>query len=133
MPVQNTRLRTLVLVTAAALPLPSLATSTDSYDYIIVGAGTCGLLLANRLSQDANFTVAVIDPGADERNNPDVVNPLSWLGLMGSSVDWNYASVPQTTLGGRVLAYDAGKGIGGTSLINGIEQNRFWDACYYYG
>ncbi|KAL7799936.1 glucose oxidase [Trichoderma ceciliae] len=120
----KTRFGTLVLVTAAALSLQSQAASTDSYDYIIVGAGTCGLLLANRLSQDANFTIAVIDPGADEQGNPNVVNPLAWLGLTGTSVYWNYSSIPQTSLGGRVLGYDAGKGIGGTSLINGMTYIR---------
>ncbi|RFU80823.1 glucose oxidase [Trichoderma arundinaceum] len=123
MPVLNARFGTLVLVTIATLSLQSQATSTDSYDYIIVGAGTCGLLLANRLTRDANFTVAVIDPGADERDNPNVVNPLAWLGLIGTSVYWNYSSTPQTGLGGRVLEYDAGRGIGGTSLINGNNQN----------
>ncbi|KAL6854452.1 GMC oxidoreductase [Trichoderma novae-zelandiae] len=119
----KTRFGTLMLVTAAR-PLQALASSTDSYDYIIVGAGTCGLLLANRLSQDANFTVAVIDPGADERDNANVVNPLEWLGLTGTSVYWNYSSVPQESLGGRVFEYDAGRGIGGTSLINGMTYIR---------
>jgi choline dehydrogenase len=114
--------RILVTLALVAAPWPPqvLASSTDSYDYIIVGAGTCGLLLANRLSQDANYTVAIIDPGADERDNPNVVDPLGWLGLTGTSVYWNYSSIPQEKLGGRVLEYDAGRGIGGTSLINGV-------------
>ncbi|KAH6603201.1 glucose oxidase [Trichoderma cornu-damae] len=98
----KTRFGTLALLTTAAVSLRSLAASTDcSYDYIVVGAGTCGLLVANRLSQDANFTVAVIDPGADQRNNPNVVDPLGWLGLTGTSVDWGYSSIPQESLGGR--------------------------------
>ncbi|TFB00070.1 hypothetical protein CCMA1212_008139 [Trichoderma ghanense] len=108
----------------ASWPVQALATAANSYDYVIVGAGTCGLLLANRLSQDANFTVAVIDPGADERDNANVVNPLGWLGLTGTSVYWNYSSAPQDSLGGRVLEYDAGRGIGGTSLINGMTYIR---------
>ncbi|PTB72420.1 GMC oxidoreductase [Trichoderma longibrachiatum ATCC 18648] len=118
--------RFLVTLTLAATswPLPTLATPSCSYDYIIVGAGTCGLLLANRLSRDANYTVAVIDPGADERDNANVVNPLGWLGLTGTSVYWNYSSVPQESLAGRVLEYDAGRGIGGTSLINGMTYIR---------
>ncbi|KAL7907774.1 hypothetical protein GGI35DRAFT_67151 [Trichoderma velutinum] len=111
-------------LTIACLPLHSLATQVESYDYIIVGAGTCGLLLANRLTEDANLNVAVIDPGADERNNTNVVNPLTWLALSGTSVDWSYSTVPQEYIGGRVLSYDAGKGIGGTSLINGMTYIR---------
>ncbi|KKP00902.1 glucose oxidase [Trichoderma harzianum] len=123
MPPLKTRFGALALA-ITFLPLQSLATLIDSYDYIIVGAGTSGLLLANRLTEDANLNVAVIDPGADERNNTNVVNPLAWLGLSGTSVDWNYSSVPQEYIGGRVLPYDAGKGIGGTSLINGMTYIR---------
>ncbi|KAL7942813.1 GMC oxidoreductase [Trichoderma barbatum] len=123
MPSPKTRFGALVLA-IASLPLQSLATSVDSYDYIIVGAGTSGLLLANRLTEDVNINVAVIDPGADERNNENVVNPLTWLGLSGTSVDWKYSSVPQENIGGRVLAYTAGRGIGGTSLINGMTYIR---------
>ncbi|EHK19553.1 uncharacterized protein TRIVIDRAFT_46709 [Trichoderma virens Gv29-8] len=108
----------------AALPLQSLASQADTYDYIIVGAGTSGLLLANRLTEDGSLNVAIIDPGADERNNPNVANPLTWLGLSGTSVDWTYSSAPQKYVGGRVLTYDAGKGIGGTSLINGMTYIR---------
>lgn len=126
--------RFLVTLTLAATswPLPTLATPTDSYDYIIVGAGTCGLLLANRLSRDANYTVAVIDPGADERDNANVVDPLGWLGLTGTSVYWNYSSVPQESLAGRVLEYDAGRGIGGTSLINGTCSNSARKKATHY-
>ncbi|KAL6799463.1 hypothetical protein GGI42DRAFT_55756 [Trichoderma sp. SZMC 28013] len=123
MPPLGTRFGALALVTTL-LSLQSLATPIETYDYIIVGAGTSGLLLANRLSEDASFTVAVIDPGADERNNVNVVNPLSWLGLSGTSVNWNYSTVPQDYIGDRVLSYAAGRGIGGTSLINGMTYIR---------
>ncbi|KAL7957965.1 hypothetical protein V8C34DRAFT_284383 [Trichoderma compactum] len=123
MPPLRTRFGALALATIL-LSLQPLATPIDSFDYIIVGAGTSGLLLANRLTEDASFNVAVIDPGADERNNINVVNPLSWLALSGTSVDWNYSTVPQDYIGDRVLSYDAGKGIGGTSLINGMTYIR---------
>ncbi|KAM0257944.1 hypothetical protein ACHAQJ_004102 [Trichoderma viride] len=109
---------TLVLGLAIAYLIQLTDALSQEYDYIVVGAGTCGLLLANRLSQDPNVTVAIIDPGADERNNSNVVNPLAWLALAGTSVYWNYSSTPQTSLGGRVLEYDGGRGIGGSSLIN---------------
>ncbi|KAH0493556.1 hypothetical protein TgHK011_000220 [Trichoderma gracile] len=122
--ISSERLLVTLTLAAASWPLQALATSTDTYDYIIVGAGTCGLVLANRLSRDANYTVAVIDPGADERENPNVVDPLGWLGLTGTSVYWKYSSVSQENLGGRVLEYDAGRGIGGTSLINGMTYIR---------
>lgn len=91
----------------------------ELFDYVIVGGGTCGLLLANRLSADPDITVAVIDPGPDRRDNPNVTNPTLWTTLLESDVNWGYMSVPQANAGNRSLTYDAGKGIGGTSLING--------------
>jgi choline dehydrogenase len=113
------RYGTLVLGLAISCSIQLTDALTQEYDYIIVGAGTCGLLVANRLSRDPNVTVAIIDPGADERNNPDVVSPIAWLALTGTSVFWNYSSIPQESLGGRVLGYAGGRGIGGTSLVNG--------------
>ena len=93
----------------------------DSADYVIVGGGTAGLLLANRLSSNPDTSVAVIDPGPDERGNPIVRNPFVWEQLIGGSVDWLYHTVPQANLSGRTINMDAGKGIGGTSLINGAS------------
>lgn len=101
----------------------------ETFDYVIVGAGTCGLLLANRLSQDPSVTVAVIDPGPDRRGNPNISNPASWTGLLGTSVDWAYQSVPQVNASDRILTYDAGKGIGGTSLINGKQSEELIVMC----
>ncbi|KAK5996006.1 Glucose oxidase [Cladobotryum mycophilum] len=112
------------LTVSAALSQPSLAATTESYDYIIVGAGTCGLLLANRLSRDANYTVAVIDPGSDQRHNPNVTDPFGWFGLPPTPVNWNYSSVPQASADGRIIEFDAGHGIGGTSLMNGMTYIR---------
>ncbi|POR32010.1 Glucose oxidase [Tolypocladium paradoxum] len=109
-----------LLAALAASPLCHAA----SFDYIIVGAGTSGLVLANRLSQDPSVTVAVIDPGADQRGNPKVRNPAASTQLTKSPLNWAYQSVPQANAGGRIIEYGAGKGIGGTSLINGMVYIR---------
>lgn len=104
-----------------ALFLPIGVVAATSYDYIIVGAGTCGSLLANRLSEDPTISVAVIDPGWDTRGNEAVEDPAQWLSLSNASLglNWGYQSVPQTQLGNMTVDLAAGKGIGGTSLING--------------
>ncbi|XP_044722209.1 GMC oxidoreductase domain-containing protein [Hirsutella rhossiliensis] len=97
----------------------------ESFDYVIVGAGTCGLLVANRLSQDPDTTVALIDPGADERNNSLVSDPTLFTRVfLSQNLDWAYPSVPQAGAAGRVLTSHAGKGIGGSSLINGMVYIR---------
>lgn len=98
--------------------------ATMAVDYVIVGAGTSGLVIANRLSQNKNITVALIDPGSDERGNPTVSDPSEWLKLQQTPINWNYTSVPQETANGRAISYPAGKGIGGTSLMNGSLHCR---------
>ena len=97
----------------------SHAQQRQSYDYVIIGGGTSGLLVANRLSADPTVTVAIIEPGADERNNALVSNPQTWAQLSHTAVDWVYQSVPEPQLDNRVITWSAGKGIGGSSLING--------------
>ncbi|KAK8109208.1 glucose oxidase [Apiospora sp. TS-2023a] len=61
-----------------------------SYDYVIAGAGTAGLVVANRLSADPSTTVLVIEPGGDERANPNVTNPLAFTVPFGTHIDWNW-------------------------------------------
>ena len=97
----------------------AVAQSTPSYDYVIVGGGAAGLLIANRLSANPANTVAVIEPGTDQRNNPDVTVPQNFGRAIRSSIDWDYQSLPQPQMDNRVLKFSAGKGIGGSTLING--------------
>lgn len=68
----------------------------DCYDYVIVGGGTAGLVVASRLSEDADVSVLVIEAGGDKSKDPLVTTP----GLMGAlygkdEYDWNFLSVPQ--------------------------------------
>jgi len=110
-------MRPLITLLAAAAG-PSLA--AESFDYIIVGGGTCGLVLANRLSQDPATTVAVIDPGPDARSNPLVREPAPSLPLFRSVLaNWDYRTVPQPNASGRTLEIHSGRGLGGSSLVNG--------------
>lgn len=89
------------------------------FDYVIVGGGTAGLVVASRLSEDPKITVAVIEAGDFERNNPNVTN-TTVLGIAAkTSVDWQYESVPQVYATNNSLIWSAGKGLGGSSLING--------------
>ncbi|KAI1182866.1 GMC oxidoreductase [Nemania serpens] len=94
------------------------------FDYIIAGAGTCGLVLANRLSADPRTRVAVIEPGEDVRNNVNVTDPALFTVPFGTSIDWQYSTTPQPAAGNRTIAWHAGKAIGGTSTINGMTYIR---------
>ncbi|KAI1107184.1 putative GMC oxidoreductase [Jackrogersella minutella] len=110
------------------IPLALFALSTkvrcESFDYVIAGAGTCGLLLANRLSEDPNVKVAVIEPGGDVRNNPNVTDVTRFLRALGTDIDWQYTTTPQLGANNKPLPFHAGKAIGGTSTINGMTYIR---------
>ncbi|KAL4813316.1 hypothetical protein BDW67DRAFT_192934 [Aspergillus spinulosporus] len=98
----------------------------DHFDFIIIGGGTTGLAVANRLSEIPNITVAVIEAGKDEGKNPNVTSVEGFGGSTGlnTAIDWLYATTEQTYAGGRVLEYHAGKAWGGTSTINGMTYIR---------
>lgn len=97
----------------------SMLAAAESFDYIIVGAGTCGLAVANRLSEDPSVTVAVIEPGTDQRNNVNVTDPALFSAPFGSAIDWLYTTMPQSGAAGQTLQLHQGKAWGGTSTING--------------
>ena len=109
-------LATAPLIAATALAAPAPAAR---YDYVVVGGGTSGLVVANRLSELHNVTVAVIEAGGSVYNNENVTNPNGYGLAFGSEIDWAFESVNQTYGGGKTQTLRAGKALGGTSTING--------------
>jgi choline dehydrogenase len=96
----------------------------DTYDYIIVGAGTAGCLLANRLSADASARVLLIEAGGKD-NYHWIHIPVGYLYLMGNPrADWCFKTAAEPGLNGRSLAYPRGKVLGGCSSINGMIYMR---------
>lgn len=113
-----------LLSTFAVASLAAASTdSTLNYDYIIVGAGTSGLVIANRLSE-LNVTVAVIEAGDSGYNNPNVTNPSGYGSAFGTDIDWAYQSINQKYAGNKTQTLRAGKVIGGTSTINGMLPHQ---------
>lgn len=101
-----------------------IAAHNLTFDYVIVGAGTAGLVIANRLSEDPNIRVGVIEPGDDVRNDPSVTSTGDVGNQFNPALDWAYNTTAQPQIGGRIIPYHAGKAIGGTSNINGkFEPN----------
>lgn len=66
-------------------------------DYIIIGGGTSGFVVANRLTKDPNVHVLVLKAGSNHTEDPRVNVSAFWTSLMGSEVDWKYHSVPQVS------------------------------------
>ncbi|UKZ74075.1 hypothetical protein TrVFT333_001730 [Trichoderma virens FT-333] len=91
----------------------------DFFDYIIVGGGTAGLTVANRLTEDADVKVLVIEAGQDRTNDALVQVPGLVVGMYGKpEYDWNFSSTPQPGLNNRIISQARGKQLGGTSAIN---------------
>lgn len=94
------------------------------FDYVIVGAGSAGCLLANRLSRDPGKRVLLIEAGRRD-NYPWIHIPVGYLYCIGNPrTDWLYKTEPEAGLNGRSLRYPRGKTLGGCSSINGMIYMR---------
>jgi choline dehydrogenase len=95
----------------------------ESYDYVIVGAGSAGCVLAARLSEDPDVRVLVLEAGPpDVKENIHV--PLGYLQLAKTDVDWDYCTAPEPFCGGRRIYLPRGKTLGGSSSINAMIYIR---------
>jgi choline dehydrogenase len=105
----------------------------DSYDYIIVGAGSAGCLLADRLST-TGASVLLVEAGSSRIAQPKVADVASWLQNLSSDTDWGLLSTPQPDLVDRPLSIPAGKILGGSGSINAMiwlrgdprDYQRWW-------
>lgn len=98
--------------------------TSPEFDYIIVGAGSAGCLLANRLSEDPSKRVLLIEAGRKD-NYHWIHIPVGYLYCIGNQrTDWLYTTEPDAGLNGRTLRYPRGKTLGGCSSINGMIYMR---------
>ena len=98
--------------------------SAEHYDYVIVGAGSAGCVVANRLSADPSVRVLLLEAGGRD-TNPWIHIPVGYFKTMHQpATDWCYVTAPDPGLGGRSLQWPRGKVLGGSSAINGLLYVR---------
>ncbi|KAF2132093.1 GMC oxidoreductase [Dothidotthia symphoricarpi CBS 119687] len=95
-----------------------------TYDYVIVGGGTSGLTVANRLSENQAITILVIEAGAFDANEDVFTIPGLAGGAIGTKYDWNRTYAPNEALGGREVTINLGKIVGGSSKLNRMVFDR---------
>lgn len=91
------------------------------YDYIVVGAGSAGCVVANRLTENPEITVLLLEAG-NPVTKPEIQIPGQWMSLLGSEVDWGYLTEPD--LNGNKIYHPRGKVVGGSSSINAMLYVR---------
>ncbi len=94
-----------------------------NYDYIIIGAGSAGCVLANRLTEDARAKVLLLEAGLPDKKQ-EIHIPVAFGKLFKSEVDWNYETEPQTAMNNRRLYQPRGKMLGGSSSMNAMIYIR---------
>ncbi|KAL1746534.1 GMC oxidoreductase [Schizophyllum fasciatum] len=119
-----------------ALPLASAAShnsrgivdaADDEYDFVIVGGGLAGLVIASRLSEDADHSVLVLEAGGTGDDVADRINTPAETyqnGLTKSEYDWAYTTIAQSGINGHEASWPRGKVLGGSSAINGMYMVR---------
>ncbi|KAF6745839.1 hypothetical protein DFP72DRAFT_1035491 [Ephemerocybe angulata] len=94
------------------------------FDFIIAGGGTAGSVVASRLSENTNFNVLLIEAGPDTAGVLEIEVP-GLIGQINASIyNWNYVTTPQPGLNGRTIGVPRGRGLGGSSCINGMAYSR---------
>ncbi len=101
-----------------------MSQAPDSADYVVVGAGSAGCVVANRLSADPSINVTLIEAGGRD-SSPWIHIPVGYFRTMDNpAFDWCYRTEPDAALGGRSLPWPRGKVLGGSSSLNGLLYVR---------
>ena len=96
----------------------------ETFDYVIVGAGSAGCVLANRLSEDGRSSVLLLEYGGSDRSVLIQMPSALSIPMNMRKYNWGYHSEPEPHLGGRRMNVPRGKVLGGSSSINGMVYVR---------
>lgn len=102
---------------------PKVMRADETFDYVVIGAGSSGCVVTSRLSEDSQARVLLLEAGGPD-TNPLIPVIGQWTSLSGSEVDWNYATEPEPGLDGRSIRWPRGKTYGGSSAISAAAYVR---------
>ena len=106
--------------------------ATQRFDYIVVGAGSSGAVVASRLTEDPDVSVLLLEAGGPDRH-PFIHMPMAFAKAWKlKNYNWFYESEPEPELNGRRLEINRGKGLGGSSSVNGMQFIRGNSLDYDY-
>src|ERR1700732_895412 len=101
-----------------------MAVLARSYDYVIVGAGSAGCVVARRLLDGTDATVLLLEAGGSDEGVKSISNPPQWVENIGSRYDWAYRYEPSPHVDHRSIPLPLGKVLGGSGSINAMAWVR---------
>jgi choline dehydrogenase len=101
-----------------------LSALQPSYDFIVVGSGTGGAVVAGRLAERSDADILLVEAGPDNAGIADIEAPAHWVKLFGGAYDWGYRYAPSPHVAGRAIPIPRGKVLGGSSSTNAMLWYR---------
>ncbi|KAJ2913535.1 hypothetical protein MD484_g6879, partial [Candolleomyces efflorescens] len=103
--------------------LQQLDSAKESYDFIVVGGGVGGSVVASRLSENPRYNVLLVEAGPDNQGVTEIAVPAMFFGI-NSTYTWGHVTTPQAGLNNRSMPYTQGRVLGGSSSVNGMMYTR---------
>jgi choline dehydrogenase len=117
-----------MVLSSAAIGSRQSSSSSSEFDFIVIGAGSSGCVVANRLSADGHVRVLLLEAGGAPL--PQASNPGTWTSLLGGPMDWKFRTEPDPAVDGRAVDWPRGRALGGSGAISALAYVRGHRLCF---